>query len=237
MGRGLVLVEGHGEVDAVGNLLIRMWRHLGLSIELQWLEPVRWTKIATKKGVEKACAYARAKNPEVFLLLRDSDEDRACPASDAPLAARWIADANLPFASAVVLAHQEFETWFMPSIRRMAGNPRQAGCPGLRANTVPHENPEDVRGVKEWISRNSDRHYKPTLHQKSLTRLIDCAELLAAGEVPEGQPGRVSSAGTLGRALRFLDAHRGDQAVYPPPATLGRSRQAPHANRKTAKGK
>jgi hypothetical protein len=225
MRRGLVLVEGHGEVEAVGNLIVRLWRHLELVQDLHWLMPVRWPGIATRKGVEKACAYAREQNPAVLLLLRDSDEDGACPAVDAPAATRWVASAALPFPAAVVLAHQEFETWFLPSLHRIAGNHRLASSPGIRAGTVPHPNPEHVRGVKEWLSSHSERPYKPTLHQQSLTRLIDCAEFLAAGEIAPGQPGRVSSAGTLGRALGFLAANLDRSEVYPPPGLPERRRR------------
>ena len=222
MGRGLVLVEGHGEVEAVGNLLVRLWQHLGLDPELRWREPLRWPGLATKLGVERACQFARDEEPDLLLILRDSDEDGACPASDAPRAAAWIAAARLPFPTAVVLAYQEYETWFLPSIPSMAGHPRQAGKPGVRPGTLAHPHPEDIRGVKEWISAHSDRPYKPTLHQLTLTRLVDCAALLAAGDIPADQPGRVSSAGSLGRALAFLAQHRGGSAVYPPPAALTR---------------
>jgi hypothetical protein len=78
---------------------------------------------------------------------------------------------------------------------------------GLRQGVVFQGNPEEIRGVKEWLSRHfpPGRAYKPSLDQLALTRLIDLHVLRAAG---------MPSFGTLERALRFL-AEPGGRTVYP----------------------
>jgi hypothetical protein len=215
----MIFVEGHGEVKAVGNLVVRLWVHLGLASEIAWKSPLRWPLLHLRRGIDGALALARQERPDLALILRD-DED-GCPAESGPATARWVREGNLPFPVSVVMAYREFETWFLPSIPRMAGQPLPGVAgnrPGLSADTSTPAYPENIRGVKEWLSRHysANRSYKATTDQLPLTQLINLDDLVRAGFVENNQPGSVSSAGSLVRGLQFLSSNLGSAgSVYP----------------------
>lgn len=218
MGRGYLLVEGHGEVQAAGNLVVRLWQDLALP-PLPWTRPLRWTQLHQRRGVSKACAYVRSRGDAAALLIL-RDEDDACPRAAAPAAARWIADERLPFPAAVVLLHREYEVLFLPCLERMAGvalkDDRGIERPGLLAGTRFAGDWEARRDVKGWLSANfpPGRSYKPTLDQLPMTRLLDFALLRASG---------LACFGSLERGLRSLAEHLGTSSVYPTPSLeLGR---------------
>jgi hypothetical protein len=212
--KGYVLVEGHGEVEAVPNLLNRLQVDLELPF-LPWSTPLRWPKLHRREDLARGCRYVRSKKDAgALLVLRDEDDD--CPRTVGPEVARWVVELELPFPVAVVLLHREYEVLFLPCAERMAGRPLEDRLgrrrPGLHPGTTFEGDPEAVRGVKEWLSGHFDagRSYKPTLDQLPLTRMIDFA-LVRQAKVP--------CFGTLERALRFLAENLGRAGgVYPPPA-------------------
>lgn len=87
--KGMLLVEGHGEVEAAGNLVARVTAELWLPIT--WTPPRRWTGLhrweARKGGVRKGAEFARIR-PGIGALLILRDEDDGCPAHLADRAAR-----------------------------------------------------------------------------------------------------------------------------------------------------
>lgn len=207
MSKGYLLVEGHGEVEAAGNLIARLAEDLGLP--LVWREPLRWKNLHLRSGMEKGAEYVRRMgDASALVVLRD--EDDACPRDRGPVMASWLAELGLPFPAAVVLLHPEYEVLFLPCLSQMAG--RSLGDrPGLEPGTLwDGASWESRRGVKEWLTNHfpANRSYKPTLDQLLLTRMIDLATLRAAG---------VPCFGTLERALRFVAAQQGQQGVYPSP--------------------
>lgn len=211
MGRIYLVVEGHGEVRAALNLITRLTKELELPLPTFADPPLRGVALHTRAGVLKTCEILRRKSDCVgCLLLRD--EDDGCPAARGPEAAAWVAEAGLSFPVAVVLAHCEYEAWFLPCIHLLAGrplvDPNGQSRPGIRPGTTFQGNPESIRGVKEWLTRHfpDGKSYKPTLDQLSLTRMLDLS-LLRASQVP--------SFDTLIRALGFLAAP-GERRVYPP---------------------
>lgn len=210
MGKTYLVVEGHGEVSAALNLIARLWQDLGLPHAIFADPPMRGTALHTQAGIIKACNLLRSKRDcDRALILRD--EDDGCPASRGPEAARWVQGAGLPFPVAVVLAHCEYEAWFLPCAHLMAGRPLRdpngQERPGLVEGTAFSGDPESIRDVKGWLSGHfaGNKGYKPTLDQLALTRLVDLATLRAAA---------MPSFGTLERALRFLAQAQGG-AVYP----------------------
>lgn len=209
MGRGYVLVEGHGEVKAVGNLLHRLWAELG--VPMRWASPIRWKNLHQRAGVEKGANFVRAKgDADVLLVLRD--EDDFCPRYLGPQIAGWLRELKLPFPTAAVLLKPEYEVLFLPCLALMAGRPLGTGVrqrPGLLPDTEWTDPWEQRRGIKEWLSRHypPQRRYKPTTDQLPLTQMIDLA-MLRAAEVP--------CFGTLDRAFRFLASSSGPGEVYPP---------------------
>ena len=124
------------------------------------------------------------------------------------------ADGRLPFPTALVLLHPEYEVLFLPCVASMAGKPivDESGQqrPGLLPGTAHSGGWETNRGVKEWLSRHfpRGRSYKPTLDQLPMTRMLDL-DVLRAADVP--------CFGTLERALAFLAraASEGATGVYP----------------------
>lgn len=77
MGRGYLVVEGHGDGQAALNLVVRLWDDLGLPA-LHWVEPIRGKNLHQERSVQKACPLVRTKTDvNGLLLLRD--EDDACP--------------------------------------------------------------------------------------------------------------------------------------------------------------
>lgn len=207
MRKGYLVVEGQGEVGAAQNLVQRLWEDLGLSF-LPWAPPKRGKALNTQAGVLQACELLRSERDcAAALLLRDEDDE--CPATRGPETAGWVASAGLSFPVAVVLAHREFEAWFLPCLHLMAGKELR---PGLRiAEGAAYKgDPEAKRDVKELLRKwfPPGKAYKPSLDQLAMTRMIDFPTLRAAG---------VPSFGTLENALRFLASSSAAASVYPPP--------------------
>lgn len=210
-GRRYVLVEGYGEVEAVGNLLTRMSRQL--EDHVPWSKPLRWPNLhqwnsPRTGGVRKGAEFIRAKGDAAGLLVV-RDEDDGCPRELGPALAAELRALGLPFPTAYVLLKPEFEVLFLPCVELMAGRALDAR-PGLRPDTRwDGAHWESRRGVKEWLSNHfaGGRAYKPSIDQLPMTRMIDLDVLARAG---------VPCFGTLDRALRYLarpEAGPGD--VYP----------------------
>ncbi len=214
MGKGYILVEGHGETGAAENLVTRLWANLGLE-HLVWKPSARLPNIQYEKGIRKGCNRVRAKGDAAALLIICDDDD-GCPRETAPGMARWVAAENLPFPAALVLMHREYEVLFLPCVHLMAGkplcDPRGIERPGLLPGTRFDGIPQHIRGVKEWLTRHLPQRiaYKPTLDQLPMTRMIDF-ELLRNSE-------GIPCFGTLERALRFISERLGSTGVYPPPS-------------------
>ena len=214
MGRAYLVVEGHGDGHAALNLVTRLATDLCL-VGLHWAEPMRGRNLHQERGVQKAAELVRCKaDAAALLLLRD--EDDGCPRDMAPMAAGWLRDLSLPFPSAVVLAHREFEAFFLPCLSRMAGqklvSPEGIERPGLLPDSAFDGDPQSIRGVKEWLSKHMPlgRAYKPTLDQLALARLVDFQLLRTC--VPA-----LPCFGSLERAVQFLYRHPGGgrAGVYP----------------------
>lgn len=210
MGKAYLVVEGQGEVAAAGNLITRLSADLGLS--LLWGKPIRAQRLHQQAGIAGLCERLRATlDCTHVLFLRD--EDDGCPAKTGPETAGWLREAKLPFPAAAVLAHREYEAWFLPCIHLMAGrmlkDERGIERPGILAGTNHTGDPEAKRGVKEWLTKRfpPGRSYKPAVDQLPLTRMLDFPTLRASG---------MPSFLTLENALRFLDAGSPGE-VYPPP--------------------
>jgi len=215
MVRGYVIVEGQGEVESVVNLLSRLWLDLQLPYA-HWAPPMRRHGLHLEQKVRQTCGIVRARgDAEMLLVLRDADLDDDCPRLRGPEAANWVRDEALPFPAAVVLLHKEYETLFLPCLPGLAGRPWRddhgVERGGFPAGTHYPGDPEQRRGVKEWLSdqMSRGRSYKPSLDQLPLTRLLDFGMLRESG---------LPCFGTLERALRFLGKHLGQSGiVYPPP--------------------
>jgi len=62
----------------------------------------------------------------------------------------------------------EFESWFLASARSLRGRR------GLPQDLEPPDQPEEIRGAKEWLSNHiPGGAYAPTVDQASLTHALD----------------------------------------------------------------
>jgi hypothetical protein len=209
--RTYVLVEGHGEADAVTNLVTRLAHECAPRL-LPLANPIRVPGMAKEASLLKHVELVRFKRDARSLIVLRDDED-GCPKIDAPPLAARLRALSLPFPAAVVLAYREYESLFLPCIEHLAGRPLEGvgpPRPGLRADARYVGDFEAKRGVKEWITKQMPpgRAYKPTVDQLPLTRMVEFPILRAKG---------LSWFGSLERALAFLAANLGHSGIaYPP---------------------
>jgi hypothetical protein len=149
MGKAHLIVEGHGEIEAAKNLIVRLWADLGLP-HVVWAKPKRAKALNTRAGVLQACELLRSE-PDCELALVLRDEDDGCPAQRGPETARWLVEAALPFPVAVVLAHREFETWFLPCVHVMAGREIRPGV-GIVEGARFDGDPEGTRSAEGVVT-------------------------------------------------------------------------------------
>ncbi len=102
----------------------------------------------------------------IFILL-DSDDE--CPAEAGP---KWLARARAArtdLSIALVLAHGEFEAWFLASASSLKG------LRALSDDIENHQAPESVRGCKEWLETwmPASFKYSPTADQAAFARTFD----------------------------------------------------------------
>lgn len=212
--KGYILVEGHGEVKAVANLVNRITKDLPSLPFLPWHPPLRWKNLQNwspsrgKGGLEKGANYIRTM-PDVGVLLILRDEDDACPKELAPRSAKRLRDLQLRFPVAYVLLHPEYEVLFLPCLHLMCGA-LPDGRQGLKPGTAwDRDSWEARRGIKEWLSKAfpAGKAYKPTLDQLPLTQKLDL-DILRRAHVP--------CFGSLERAIEILLAHQGKPGVVYP---------------------
>ncbi len=164
------LVEGDGEVQAVPVLLRRIIAAIEMSCQLEIPPSFRHPRSSLKKpgGLEAAIDAVALKFPgHAVLVLADSDDD--CPAAlGSELQAR--ARVSRPdLAVSIVLAHCEFETWFL------AGAESLAGKRDLAPTLASPADFEEIRNAKGWLTERmaGSRRYRETQDQAALTAVLD----------------------------------------------------------------
>jgi len=165
------IVEGHGEVSAVPVLLRRFQEESG-AYGLSIGKPIRRkrTELVLKEPLRKAVRLALLQ-PDcgAILILFDSDDD--CPKELAPTLQGWANEAAGTVPCAVVMAHREYEAWFLASIESLRGKR------GIREDAMTHASPETPRDAKGQLEDHmvSGRSYSETADQAALTALFDMA--------------------------------------------------------------
>lgn len=163
------IVEGAGEVEALPELLRRLRDESG-AYALSFNRPLRKkrTELVQEAPLRRAIDLALRQGCEGILILFDSDKD--CPKEIAPRVQAW-AHAEAPqIPCEVVLAHCEYEAWFLGSLESLRGYRR------IRADAVSLTEPESIRGAKERLQALFESgSYSPTLHQTPLTAIFDLA--------------------------------------------------------------
>ena len=162
MARIAVIVEGHGEVQAVPVLLRRIGAEVAPNSILSVPRPIRVSRhrIVQEGRLERYLNIAVAHGgPEArVLILLDANGD--CPAKLGPTLLKRARAARSDKRIQLVLAKQEYESWFIAASESVV-----SGSP------VSPPDPESIRGAKEWIRRS--QQYRPTVDQAPMTAEFD----------------------------------------------------------------
>ena len=176
-GKFVPIVEGDGEVEAVPVLLHKLLQERR-AFQFQIASPKNahgCENLRKEGGIERFVRYAwlEPKCSAVIVII-DGDTASDCPKTFAQSLAARVRRLNGPRPVAIVIANREYEAWFLASLPSIVGKrinesltfPDKAALTG---------DPEAVRGVKEWLTRQLPRGkaYKETIHQAPMTRLID----------------------------------------------------------------
>lgn len=168
------IVEGHGEIDAVPILIRRIAAVLDppVAVADPFVLRRQRDKLVKQGELEKAVELsARRVGPGgPILILIDAEDD--CPATLGPRLLERALKARNDRKIAVVLAKREFEAWFLAaaaSLRGQRGLSRQLEAP---------DQPEEIRGAKEWLSRHKvdGTRYSPVIDQPELTAAFEFSE-------------------------------------------------------------
>ena len=165
------VVEGKSEVKAVPILIRRVAAIHFPELELVVPTPIRFprNKVFKVGELEHAVGIAvqRAGRQGAILIIFDSDDD--CPAELAPTLLHRISSVfrNMPIA--VVLAKREFEAWFLAAAESLRGKR------GLKSDIASPNNPEAIRGAKEWLRHRMQKGktYSARRDQPALAALFD----------------------------------------------------------------
>lgn len=165
------IVEGHGEVSAFPVLLRRLvvqagaWNvDVGRPIRKSRTQLVRETEL--KKAVRLALLQPDC---SAVLILFDGDND--CPAELGQAIQAWAESEAGDMPCEVVIAHREYEAWFLASIESMLGYRR------IRADAQSHPNPEQPRGAKGQLEARMEAGatYLETTDQPALSAKFSLA--------------------------------------------------------------
>lgn len=164
------IVEGHGEVYAIREIVTRIGLELLSGIWIDVAQPFRLDSGKMRKPDELAkairTAAARVQGPGGVLVLRDGDDaDVECPVR---LAAMLRPDQSLVSVGVeIVIAYQEYESWFLAAAESLRVHP------DVRDDAIAPANPEGRRGAKRELEKLMLESYKETRHQPKFSALID----------------------------------------------------------------
>jgi len=163
------IIEGDGDLQAVPILLRRILQEqLGIyDWQVKTPKKAHSLPVLTSK-LEQYLHYCLSE-PQCSAILILLDLDDGCPAQAAQELTRRIRALHVTCPVAVVLAHREYEAWFLASLESLGGHA------GLPLNLTYPGDVERLRGVKEWLGRQMPpgRAYKETIDQAALTATMD----------------------------------------------------------------
>lgn len=163
------IVEGYGEVDAVPVLLRRLQDGLGV-YDFQIARPIRrkLSQFTTEAEVRKSVRLALG-TPECSGILILFDSDDACPKDVGPVIKAWAQAEAGDIRCEVVLAHREYEAWFIAAIESLRGFRR------VKADATSHPTPEAIRDCKGALEGRMElgASYSPRVDQAAFSSRID----------------------------------------------------------------
>lgn len=166
------VVEGHGEVAALPQLVRRIVQSADPQVHLVLPQPNRQprSRLVQSAELHRAVRFAASRvgpSPGGVLVLLDADDD--CPKTFAPqlLDVARAAAAHTPVE--VVLAEREYEAWFLAAASSLAGH-RQ-----LPQDLTDHPDPQTPRDAKGWLREHlpPGQTYSETVDQPPLTARLD----------------------------------------------------------------
>lgn len=162
------IVEGHGEVEAVPELLRRIAREL-LGLEIECLRPHRVPRPKIPRPLElgRAVRLQGARvggGPGGVLVLLDADDDDPARLRQE---VQSIADDEAPGVAVVVVAVREFEAWFLAAAESL--RPHRS----VRGDAAFAGDPESPRDAKGELQRLMTEAYGEVRHQVAFCALLD----------------------------------------------------------------
>lgn len=168
-----IIVEGHGEVEATPVLIRRIAHSLSFYIPIAChVRRINKSQLLQPGELEKAVeALTRqiGRNHPLLILL---DADRDCPSDLASRLRVRCHTAHADVTISIVIAHKEYEAWFLAAAKSLAGQ-----C-GLTGQIECPADPESIRGAKEWLTARMPPgvSYSPARHQAVYSGLMDLSE-------------------------------------------------------------
>lgn len=166
------VVEGDGEERAFPELLRRLRDESGV-FDLVFNRPIRrrrW-EFVTESSLRKIVRLAALQECQGILVLFDSDKD--CPRELAAEVQAWAHSEARGIPCEVVIAHCEYEAWFLASLESLRGRS------GIRADAVSPPDPESIRGAKEKLNAYM-ASYLPVHDQAALSAVFDLSSAYRA---------------------------------------------------------
>jgi hypothetical protein len=169
-------IVGYGEVDAVPVLLRRLQGEIaayGFNIS----RPIRRkrSELSTEEQLRRSVRLALG-TPACCGILILFDSDDACPKELGPAVQNWAQSEAGEIKCEVVLAHREYEAWFIAAIESLRG------IRDVRLDATSHPTPETVRDCKgtleEAMQMNSS--YSPRVDQVAFTSQFDLKQAYKA---------------------------------------------------------
>jgi hypothetical protein len=165
------IVEGAGDVAAVPELLRRLQFEYGLGAHgVQIARPIKWKRSCfnSELQVKRAVQLAKAEPDCIgILIIFDSDDD--CPKTHSCRVAEWSKREAGDTPCEVVMAHREYEAWFLATVESLRGKR------GIREDAASEAVPEEIRGAKERLETKMrpNMSYSETTDQVALTSHAD----------------------------------------------------------------
>lgn len=162
------IVEGHGEVQALPLLVRRILAETNPLLMFEIPRPIRQSrdKLLKPGELERVVELAIRHRRGAVLIVLDTHGDPPCKLGPELLARARRAASHIPMR--VVLAHQEWEAWYLAALASLAGRR------GLRANLKPPADPEAIRGAKERLAQcMATGTYSETVDQPAFASLFN----------------------------------------------------------------
>lgn len=171
MTRIVAIVEGDGEVEAVPLLVRRIALEVSPLVPPDVPRPIRGRRQRfVKPGeVERYVNLAAILGTAEGRILVVLDANGDCPAELGPSLLQRARAARSDRRIEVVVAKCEYESWFIAAVDSLQGTR------GISADAKVPEDPESIRGAKEWLRDRMSGPYSPTADQATFTARFDMA--------------------------------------------------------------